>query len=191
MEFTQVLTTRRSHRAFTSDAVTPQQIQELIQACTWAPSPLHLQPWSFVVISEPEVKASVRQVAEKAVKAVVSAGGPSWVEKYSCAFLEQAPVIIAVFSDPAKGGMGKYFNQPHGAMMGVAAGIQNLLLAATDQGLGSLWFTFFDPQDMAQALGAPPQLELAGLIPLGVPAAEVKTPPRKEPKVFQNRYGGR
>ena len=57
------------------------------------------------------------------------------------------------------------------------------------EGLGTLWLTFFDPKKMCAALGVPDELDIAGIIPIGYPAAEPKAPPRKDPKVFNERYG--
>jgi nitroreductase len=99
-------------------------------------------------------------------------------------------MLIAVLYDPQKGGLGSYFNNPHGALSAAAAAIQNLMLTATDLGLGTLWFTFFDPVKMRQALEAPENLEVAGVIPVGAPKGETKKPPRKPAKVFSQRYGG-
>jgi len=190
MEFKDVLRARRSVRSFQPQEVGRDQIQELIEACCWAPSPLHLQPWEFITITDPEVKARVKAVAGEALEKVVQGGGPGWAAKYSLDFLTQAPVLLAVLYAPKKGGLGSFFNQPHGALCAAAAGIQNLMLAAAEMGLGSLWFTFFDPDGMKAALKVPEHLDLAGIIPLGVPAGEVKAPPRKPPKVFDQTYEG-
>lgn len=184
-----VLQGRRSVRAFTDAPVSDETVGELIAAATWAPSPLHLQPWSFVVVRGDEAKGKIKAVCEAAKQAVIDAGGPDWVHKYGFGFLDQAPVIIVAFSNPKKGGLGAYFNQPVGALQGTSAAVQNLMLAAAEKGLGSLWLTFFDPTAMARALGAPEGLEVAGVIPLGVPAGEVKAPPRKAAKVFKEAYG--
>ncbi|MCF8032515.1 MAG: nitroreductase family protein [Desulfarculaceae bacterium] len=189
MEFQQVLKSRRSVRAFSDDPVSDETVAALIEAATWAPSPLHLQPWSFVVVRGGEAKAKIKALCEQAKQAVIAADGPDWVKKYGFDFLDQAPVLIVVFSNPNKGGLGGYFNQPLGALQGSSAAVQNLMLAAAEQGLGSLWLTFFDPEALAAALGAPEGLEVAGVIPLGVPAGEVKAPPRKAPKVFSEAYG--
>jgi len=189
MEFQEVLKGRRSVRAFSDAPVSEETIDALIEAAIWAPSPLHLQPWSFVVVRGDEAKAKIRLLCEAAKQAVIDAGGPDWVGKYSFDFLDQAPVLIVVFSNPKKGGLGGYFHQSLGALQGTSAAVQNLMLAAAEQGLGSLWLTFFDPKAMAAALGAPEGLEVAGVIPLGVPAGEVKAPPRKAPKVFSEAYG--
>ncbi|BEQ13652.1 nitroreductase family protein [Desulfoferula mesophila] len=189
MELMQAIQGRRSVRAFKGDPVSDEQVNALIQAAVWAPSPLHQQPWSFVVIRGPEAKAKVNQLCLASQQAVADGGGPGWAGKYSFAYLDQAPVYVAVLFDPQKAGLGVYFGQSQGALAAASAAVQNLMLAATEQGLGSLWLTFFDPKDMARALGAPEGLEVAGIIPLGVPDEEPKAPPRKDPKVFRDFYG--
>ncbi len=188
MEFKEVLQARRSVRAFKDQALTPEQVEALIQAAQWAPSPLNLQPWRFVLIDQPGLKAEVRRLGEAAARAVLEAGGPSWVKKYSFDFLEQAPLLVLVLYDPKKGGLGTYFNQPSGALSASAAAIQNLMLAAADMGLGTVWFTFFDPDELARRLGVPPGLEIAGLLPVGVPAEEPPAPPRKPARVYRNQF---
>jgi nitroreductase len=189
MEFQEVLKARRSCRAYAPDPVSDEQLQQLISACQWAPSPLNLQPWEFIIITEPEVKAKVAGVAEEARQAVLDQDGPGWAKKYPMDFLDQAPVLLAVLANRKKNGLGGYFNQPTGAMMAVAAGIENLMLAAAEMGLGTLWFTFFDPVKMGAALGVPEHLEVAGVIPLGKATDNPAAPPRKDPKVFRGAYG--
>lgn len=184
-----VLVARRSVRAFQNKPLAKGTTEKLIKAFCWAPSPLHQQPWSFVVISGSEAKAEVKAVSEAARQAVVDGNGPSWAAKYDMSFLADAPAIIAVAYDPAKGGLGRFFSQPHGALSAASAGIQNLMLAATEMGLQSLWFTFFDPEKMKAALGIPAELDLAGLIPIGEALGEAKAPPRKEALVFVDKYG--
>jgi 5,6-dimethylbenzimidazole synthase len=189
MEFKQVMESRRSVRVFEDRPVSQEELDALITAAAWAPSPLNLQPWQFVVITEADAKQKVIGAVQQAHQGVIDSGGPEWVTKYRYNFVEQAPMLIAVLYDPNKGGLGSYFNNPHGALSAAAAAIQNMMLAATDMGLGTLWFTFFDPAVMRQALGAPYTLEVAGIIPVGVPMGETKTPPRKPPKVFSQQYG--
>ena len=133
----------------------------------WAPSPLHQQPWSFVVIRGEAAKAKVKELCLASQQAVADADGPGWAGKYSFAYLDQAPVYVAVFLDPKKAGLGAFFGQSQGALAAASAAVQNLMLAATEQGLGSLWLTFFDPKAMAQALGAPEGLEVGGHHPPG------------------------
>ncbi len=188
MEFRDLVKARRSCRAFESTPLTDDQLSAILEAGLWAPSPLNLQPWEFVVITDAQLKTQVKEIAEAARQSVVDSGGPGWAGKYGMDFIETAPVLIAVVVDPGKGGLGSYFDQKYGAMQAASACIQNMMLAATDLGLESLWFTFFAPQKMQAALNVPENLEIAGLIPIGKPKDALKAPPRKEAKVHQQHY---
>lgn len=190
MDILQVLEARRSVRAFTDQAVTDQQRDQLIAAAAWAPSPLNLQPWQFVIITEPDAKKAVIEVCKAAHQAVMDAGGPDWVAKYSFDFLDQAPMLIAVLFEPKKGGLGSYFNNPMGALSAASASIQNLMLMASEMGLGTTWFTFYDPENMRIALGAPEDLEVAGILPVGVPAGETKAPPPQTSQSLLSKLWG-
>jgi nitroreductase len=148
-----------------------------------------MQGWRFLVLTDAKTKKKVRQVGEAAQKAVMAQDGPGWAGKYEFTFIEQAPFLVAVTYNPAKNGLGFYFNQPHGALMAASALIQNFMLAAWEEGLGSLWFTFYDPKEMKKILGVPDKWELAGVIPLGWPEGELKAPPRKEAVIDWEKWG--
>ena len=190
MEFKELVKTRRSCRAFGSSEVPEDQIAAIIEAGQWAPSPLNLQPWEFIVITEKDIKAQIKQAAEEAKQQVLDGGGPGWAGKYGMDFLDEAPAYIAIVFDPSKKGLGSFFGQPYGALGAVSACVQNMMLAAADQGLGSLWFTFFAPEKVQTILNVPDNLEIAGLLPIGTPNEEAKAPPRKEAVVHRERYTG-
>ena len=189
MEFQDVVKARRSCRTFQSASVSEELVASIIEAGQWAPSPLNLQPWEFIVVTDPEFKARIREVGEAARQSVIDGGGPGWAGKYGMTFLEGAPVLIVVVCDPAKGGLGEYFGQQHGAMQAASACVQNMMLAATEAGLDSLWFTFFNPEKLRDVLDIPDGKEIAAVIPIGKPQEPAEAPPRKAPKVYQNRYG--
>ena len=188
MEFKEVVKLRRSCRAFEPDPVPPDQLAAILEAGQWAPSPMNALPWEFVIITDVEIKAQVREVSEAAKQAVLDGGGPGFAAKYDMEFLEKAPVIIAVVFDPTQKGLGDFFNQKHGAVQAVSACVQNMMLAAAEYGLGSLFFTWFDPEKMRSVLNIPDSLEIAAVIPIGKPKGEVKAPPRKEPKVHREQF---
>lgn len=189
MEFKEVVRARRSCRSFESVQIPEETIAEILAAGSWAPSPLNLQPWEFVVVTDSLKKTEVRKVAESARQKVTASGGPGWVSKYALDFIEEAPVLIAVLFDPSQGGLGGFFGQNQGAIAAASACVQNMLLAAADMGLGTLWFTFFNPEEMRACLGAPAHLEVAGVIPVGKAEGTIKAPPRKEAKVHRQSYG--
>lgn len=189
MEFKDLVKVRRSCRAFESTIVSDDQVTAILEAGQWAPSPLNLQPWEFIVITDPAVKTKIREAAEDARQQVVDGGGPGWAGKYAMTFIEDAPVLIVVVCNPTKGGLGSFFNQNLGAMQAASACVQNMMMAAADMGLGTVWFTFFDPDSLAGVLNIPENLEIAGVIPVGKPSASPDAPPRKAGKVHNNLYG--
>ena len=189
MEFKTLVQARRSVRSFEATEVTDEQIAAVIDAGLWAPSPLNLQPWEFIVVSDPEIKKQIKEVAEAAKQEVIDNEGPGWVAKYSMDWLLEAPVFIIVVADPNKGGLGNFFGQGHGAIQAASACVQNMMLAAADMGLGSLWFTFFRPEALKTALNIPENLEVAAVLPVGTPKDPAKAPPRKEPTVYPQQYG--
>ena len=189
MEFKELVKARRSCRSFESTEIPETTIAAILEARTWAPSPLNMQPWEFLVITDPLRKAEVRKVAEAARQNVTASGGPGWVSKYGLDFIEEAPVLIAVIFDPSQGGLGKFFGQNQGAISAASACVQNIMLTAADMGLGTLWFTFFNPEEMRVCLGVPEGLDVAGVIPVGKVKGTVKAPPRKDPKIHRQSYG--
>lgn len=188
MEFSELVRSRRSHRAFTATPVTEEQIAALLEAGSWAPSPLNLQPWAFVVTTAPDLISKIRQIGEAARQRVLDAGGPGWVAKYAMDFVDTAPLAVTVLYDAKKGGLGAFFGQPHGALQAASACVQNIMLRAAELDLSSLWFTFFDPADLRPVLGIPESLDVAGTLLIGHPAAEAKAPPRKAPVVHGETY---
>ena len=188
MEFKAVVKSRRSCRAFEPDPVTDDQLAAIMEAGQWAPSPMNALPWEYIIVTDAEVKAQIRKVSEAARQAVLDGGGPGFAAKYDMGFLEQAPVLIAVVFDPSKKGLGDFFNQKDGALQAASACVQNMMLAAAEYGLGTLWFTWFDPQKMKAALNVPQNLEIAALIPIGKPKGEIKAPPRKDPKIHREGF---
>ena len=188
MEFKELVKARRSCRAFDSTAVTEEQLSYILEAGQWAPSPLNTQPWEFIIISDESLKAQVKKIGEEARQAVIDNGGPGWAAKYGMDYIAEAPILAVVTVDPKKGGLGSFFGQKYGAMQAASACIQNMMLAASDLGLETLWFTFFEPQKLQQALNIPPHLEIAGVLPIGKPKDPPKAPPRKDAKVHRQRY---
>ena len=188
MEFSKLIKKRRSCRAFKPTPVTPEQLQAIVEAGQWAPSPLNEQPFQFIAVTDPTVKAQIQKTGIEAKQAVVNSSGPAWVKKYPMDFVGDCPLIIVVVYDPEKGGLGSYFGQPHGALQSACACIQNMMLKAADLDLESLWFTFFDPAVLKPVLDIPQKLDVAGAILIGTPAMETRAPRRKTPTVHQNHF---
>lgn len=190
MEFNTLVKARRSCRLFETSPVSEEQVSAIIEAGQWAPNPLNLQPWEFITIRDQTLKSKIRKAAQEARQLVLDKGGPEWAGRYRADFLEDAPVLVVVVYDPSKGGLGNFFGQKTGAVQAASACIQNMLLAAADEGLGTLWFTWFEPETLKSVLNVPENLEIAGVIPIGVPKGAIKVPPRKTLNIHREKYQG-
>ncbi len=174
---------RRSCRNFLSEKVEDGTIEKVLEAATWAPSPLNSQPWEFIVVTNQEARENIFSEGERCRKWALEKSGWKWLGSYPLDFLRSVPVIIAVVGDPKKTGVDMFTEEgPMGYQAACAAAVQNMHLAAHALGLGSLWFTLFDKKAMRQILGVAPEKTPLALICLGKPKSPASPVPRKEVK---------
>lgn len=113
----QIIKSRRSTRAFQPTLPPKDQVMQLVEAAEWAPSGMSKYLWHFTVVYNAEKSlALARAVAEADNR------GPEY-NFYG------APVNIII----------SYQRDEHHAFVDGAAAMENLLLMATDLGLGSCW----------------------------------------------------
>ena len=99
---------RRTVRQFSGQAVPREIIEHCLAAAGAAPSGANLQPWHFVAISDPAIKHEIRVAAEAEEKEFYEHRAPvEWLEAlapigtdWRKPFLETAPWLIAIFSQP-------------------------------------------------------------------------------------------
>lgn len=183
MDIFKAIKERRSCRNFMPESISEEVIENILEAATWAPSPLNTQPWEFVVVTNKEIKEKIFTEADRCRKWGIEKIGWKWLEKYQLNFLKTAPVIVAVIGDPKKTGLDKFQEEGGvGYQHACAAAIQNIHLAAYALGLGSLWFTMFDKKPMREILGVAPEKTPLGLVCIGKADGESPRTPRKDVK---------
>jgi len=180
----QYMDTRRSIRHFSNQAVPREVIERLILTASTAPSGAHKQPWTFCVVSDPDMKAKIRAAAEKEeYESYNNRMSEEWLEAlapfgtdWNKPFLEIAPWLIIVFKksyDLTEDGNKKknyYVNES----VGLASGF--LISAIHNAGLVTLTHTP-SPMNFLQALLNRPENEKPFLLlPVGYPAADVEVP---------------
>lgn len=140
-------------RAFTSQEVSDEDAELLVEAACWAPSAGNLQPWDFVIVRDPEIKRRL----------VRAAHGQS--------FIAEASVVFVVCAVPRRSSS-RYGGRGRGlyCLQDTAAAVQNLLLTAVANGLGSCWIGAFDEDMAAQAVGLPEGVRPVAIVPVGYPA---------------------
>jgi len=183
MDIFKAIKERRSCRNFLPESINEEVIEKILEAATWAPSPLNTQPWEFVVVTNKEMKEKIFAEADRCRKWGVEKSGWKWLEKYQLNFLKTAPVIVAVVGDPKKSGLDTFQEEGGvGYQHACAAAIQNMNLAAHALGLGSLWFTMFDKKPMRKLLSVAPEKTPLGLVCIGKTDGESPRTPRKDVK---------
>ena len=180
MELRTATTERRNCRNYLPDALSKETIERLLEAATWAPSPVNNQPWEFIVITSPELKAKLFAEAETRRQFLYEKSGWKWLNRYEMGFLKDVPVIIAVVGDPKKSGADMFLKDGGMAYQhACAAAIQNILLTAHSLGFGSLWFTLFEREVLRELLSIDSEKDPLALICVGKPAGEPFQTPRK------------
>ena len=150
---------RRSARQYRGDVVPRELIERVLDAARWAPSAVNLQPWHFVVVTQPERRATLAESAAIAGVVVMP-------------HVAQAPVLIALCGDERRSSW--YVHD-------CCLASQNLMLAATALGLGTCWIGAFDEGKAWEVLGLPQGMRVVGLITLGYPLRDHQTPTPRLP----------
>lgn len=167
MEFQEVLRSRRSIRSYKDVDVDDATVGELIRAAMLAPSAGNQQPWHFLIIRDPADLAAI----------------PSF-HLYS-KMVVGAPVAVLVCGDPHGKKWPDYWPQD------CSAATQNILLAARDKGLGTVWAGVF-PDEVRMAgfrslFGIPDTIYPFSLIPIGWPDSPFQEVDRFRPDLVH--YG--
>ena len=142
---------RRDVRAdFTSEAVSDDVLERVLEAAHAAPSVGLSQPWRFIVVRELATRRRVRAAFDDAnAAAMIYTGAQS--ERYARLQLQgilEAPVNLCVVcdDDPPRGhGLGRQ-TMPETARYSTVCAIQNLWLAARVEELGVGWVSIIDPR---------------------------------------------
>jgi nitroreductase len=182
-EFAADLARRRTVRQFSNRPVPRAVIEACLEAAGTAPSGAHLQPWHFVVISDPALKGRIREAAEQAEREFYASAPEEWLEALAPLgtdadkpYLETAPYLIAVFAQ-------RYGLSPDGRRrthyyvmesVGIATGL--LLAALHHAGLASLTHTPNPMGFLSRLLERPANERPVMLIVTGYPATDAVVP---------------
>ena len=170
MDIFTALHTRRSVRKYTDEPVSKADVRRLLDAAMIAPSAGNAQPWQFIVVDDPELLHKVPDINPYAAMA------------------PKSPVSIVVCGDTAAE---KY---PGFWVQDCSAAVQNLLLAATGMGLGTVWTGIYPLEERVRGyrdlLGLPEHVVPLALVVVG---RHEGTPEEKSrfdvAKVHHNRFG--
>lgn len=214
MELFEAMRTTRAIRRFTDQPVTDDEIVTCIRAAVQAPNGGNVQPWQFVVVTDPAIKRAIGEVYRRAYdryEPAVEAQRPPprsgeaadrlartrRSARYLADHIGDAPVMVLVLMPiipwGARDDQGEMDIGPLYAS--VYPAVQNLMLAARGLGIGSTMTTVFRIyHDEVRAIcGIPDQYEIVALAPLGRPAGRFGVAQRRpaEQVTHWNRFGNR
>ena len=182
--FYELMNKRRTTRHFSDRKVSKKLIQYAIKTAGTAPSGAHLQPWTFVAISNNDLKNKIRQAAEDEEKKTYSNRMPeSWAEllrplgtDHIKQHITDAPWTIVVFRQTKRirenGEMGPtYYSQES---CGIAIGL--FIAAIQNMGLTTLTHTPSPMKFLRDLLNRPEHEHAMLLMPVGYPADNAKVP---------------
>lgn len=182
-ELGDLLARRRSVRAFAPDPIPLDVLDRCIRIAGSAPSGANLQPWTFVVVTDPATRSAIRAAAEEEERTNYGGRmGEEWLSDLELfgtgpekPFLEIAPALVAVF---------RHAYRPHGAgkkklyytqeSVGIAVGF--LLVALHCAGLATLTHTPSPMGFLERILERPAHERAYLLLPVGYPAQGCEVP---------------
>jgi nitroreductase len=157
------LFSRRAIRSFTSQKLTPEQIDLLLKAAMAAPSAGNRKPWHWIVVTDDKVKQALTEA-----------------HPYADMLLEAAIGIVPC-GEPGL----SFPDTPEYWIQDISAATENLWLAATGMGLGAVWCGVYPVRERVEAfrrvLGVPERVVPFALMPIGYPAEQ------KEPRTQYDR----
>jgi len=167
--FEEVVRSRRSIGKVKGDPVPRELVEKLIEAAVWAPNHHRTEPWRFIVMT-----GEGRKTLGEAYADIASAGWSDLTEEERAKHHEaevakalRAPVVIAAVCSPSDDPR----VIPQEELAATHAAVQNLLLAAHDNGLGAVWRTgapTYHPK-MKAAFKLDEREEFVGFVYLGYP----------------------
>ncbi|GAB4517795.1 MAG: nitroreductase family protein [Anaerolineae bacterium] len=188
-DFLAQMHTRRTVRDYSTAPVPFELIENAIKTAATAPSGANQQPWTFVVVSDPDLKRQIRMAAEAEEKeSYESRMSQEWLDAlahlgtdWHKPHLEDAPYLIVVFRqaygltiDLDTGEETRIKHYYSEESVGIAVGL--LLASLHLAGLATLTHTPSPMKFLSEILQRPPNERPFVLIPVGYPADDAQVP---------------
>ncbi|MFA5349096.1 MAG: nitroreductase family protein [Candidatus Paceibacterota bacterium] len=174
MDVNKTIETRRSIRKYQDKEISMDLIKDILNAARLAPSAYNAQPSRFIVIQDKKIKETLKEN-----------------NVFKQPFVYNAPVIIICLGDPEvypKERLEPIYSNPKeiagdiGAVRDVAISAQNLVLRATELGLGTCYIGLVNRDRIKEILGIPDNYVLPFVITVGYPDEDPDPMPRKDMK---------
>ncbi len=200
MELFEAIHSQRAIRRFHDEPVSDELVRKILDAAIRAPSGGNRQPWSFIVVTDAEVKLELGRLYKESWdqggrSRQAASPDPSTARVYTSAQyladrMGEAPVLVLACIET--GGSGTSITTGSS----IYPAVQNLMLAARGLGLGTVLTTIHKGREaeVKALLGIPANVETAALIPMGFPGEGARFGPTRRVPVdevaHRDRWGG-
>jgi 5,6-dimethylbenzimidazole synthase len=180
-ELDRLLRARRDVRRFRRDPLPEPVMLRLLEQANQAPSVGLSQPWRFIRVQSPRLRAAVATAFAAANHTAAATYEGSQAETYARLKLEglgQAPehLLVCCETEPEQGhGLGRQ-TQPQTLRDSTVCAIHILWLAARAEGIGMGWVSILDPKDLRDLFELPPTWEWVAYLCIGFPETFLETP---------------
>ncbi len=183
-DFLAAMARRRTVRQFSTEPVPYELVENAVATAATAPSGAHQQPWTFVVVSDPEVKVKMRAAAEDEERRSYDGRlGEEWLRAlrrlgtdWHKPHITDAPYVVVVFeqaySIDSEGVKHKHYYVKES--VGIACGL--LIASLHLAGLATLTHTPSPMGFLTSVLGRPRNERPSLLVPVGYPAPDAAVP---------------
>ena len=161
MKFLDLVKKRQSVRKYLDTPVEREKIERCLEAARLAPSASNSQPWTFIVVDNPELKD---KVAEETFSKFVSFNK----------FTKQAPVLIIIITEKSnlKAKIGGIIKNKQFNHIDIGITTEHFCLQAAEEGLGTCIMGWFDEKKIKKILNIPRSKRIDLIISLGYPASD-------------------
>jgi len=140
MEVFEAIQNRHSVRSYLSDEVPSEKLVRILEAARLVPSAGNIQPWHFIIITDQQMRKELSK------------------GRYA-KFLVESPVVIV--------GCGDERASPNWHQVDTSIAMQNMVLTATSEGLGTCWIGSFNENQVKKLLDIPERFRVIALLALG------------------------
>jgi nitroreductase len=178
--FLDLVRQRQSVRSYLPDAIEKEKINRCLEAARLAPSACNSQPWTFIVVDEPDLKNSLADLTADRLLPLNH-------------FTKQAPVHVVIVLERANltSRLGGLIKKRDFTWIDLGIAAEHFCLQATADGLGTCMLGWFKEKQIKSLLGIPPARRVGLIITVGYPADEqirAKTRKPMEDIVRWNAY---
>lgn len=170
---------RQSDRNYSAKPVENEKIERILEAGRMSPSACNAQPWRFILVTDPELRARLSVAAKAGITGINS-------------FVKQPPVLLLVVREKANmsSRIGSTIKNKDYSLVDIGIASGNICLQASAEGLGTCMVGWFDEKEVKKILGIPSSRRVELIITIGYTEKEIRVKRRKAKSevVSYNKY---